>query len=183
MPRLAVGKHLPVRLKSLHIQIIEPVMRQDFVVAAILHLLSQHPLDILFGHRPIALIQAAIGMAKRIGGEIHRAQLARRTRHVNQQQRATIQAALAHMRITQQIGADLLAVVQIVEQLRAHLGHILDTNRLELPFALAHTQNNQPAVGIGHGAVTGPKILRQRAFAIPSQRQLVFQRHALAQQR
>ena len=90
---------------------------------------------------------------------------------------------LAHIGITQQVDAYLLPIIQVIEQFHAYLGDIVNTNRLELTFALAHPQHNQAAFGIGHGTVRRPKILRQRAFAIAPLRQFAFQRHTLTQQR
>ena len=143
VPRVAIGKYLPISLKRTHIQVCKLIMWKDFVVPAVFHLLGQHPLDLFVSHQTVAFIQATICMPKRIVGEIHRPRFTRCARHLNQQQCAAIHFMLAHIGITQQVDAHFLPIVQVIEQFHAYLGDILNTNGIELPFALAHPPSNK----------------------------------------
>ncbi|WP_154048455.1 hypothetical protein [Thiomonas intermedia] len=87
------------------------------------------------------------------------------------------------MGIGQQVDADLLAVVEVVEQLGSHLLGVRYARWLKAPLALAQPQHHHTAIGVGHGAVGGPEVVRQGALPIAAVGQLAFERNGFAQQR
>ena len=173
---IAVDKQLAIRAQAFRIQIIQTIAGQDAVIPAVLHLLGQHALDLFIRQGPVTLIQASVGIAaKRIGRQIHRPLLTPGAGYFHHQQRLALHRTSSYIFVAQQVDADLLAVVQVVEQLGTQLVGGFNASHLEPALALAHAQNHHPTIGIGHCAVGGPEILRQRSFAITALGQLAFQ--------
>jgi hypothetical protein len=102
-------------------------------------------------------------------------------RNCHLQDGLAIEFDLAHIIVAQQIHADLVAAVQQVEEIGAHLldvGNPLDRKR---PTRFPHTQQNHAAMGVGERAVGGPEVAWNRPFAIGTQREFGFQFNGFAQ--
>ena len=79
-----------------------------------------------------------VGVAAQwIGGEVNRALLPAGPGNLHHQQGLAFKQPFTDMVVRQQVDAHLLAVVQVVEQLGAHLVDILYAHRLEMSPALA----------------------------------------------
>jgi len=87
----------------------------------------------------------------------------------------------AYLLVAQQIHTDLVAAVQQVEEIGAHLldvGNAVDRKR---PTRFSHAQQNHTAMGVGESTVGGPEVAWNRPFAIGTQREFGFQFNGFAQ--
>ena len=178
MPRITIGKYLPVSAKCLKAQVNETITAQNAVITAVFHLLGQHPLHFFIAQRAVAIIEPAIRVAvQRIGGEINRALLARSTRNLNNEDGPAFQRHFTNVRVSQQIDANLVAIVQRIKQLLAHLGDIHNAFNRKLPLLLAQAKHHHPALRVGKSAIGRPEILRNRALPITASGEFAFQIH------
>lgn len=84
--------------------------------------------------------------------------------------------------IGEQIDADFLPVSQQVGQFLSDRVGIRKVPGLEPSLLFLHSQQDQPALGIGHRRVGWPEILGQLALTVLPQGQLALQIHRFTQQ-
>ena len=176
MPRLHRSKPIAVGRHRIHIEVVEVETPEHPFVARILHPLRQHPAHGFIVCKVIAFVAAQIGAAKRVAAYMHGAVLSCGARHLDAQHGLAIDLDGHHVRLAQQVGADLFAVVQVVPQCLAYPLHIHQSHSREGAARLfLHPQQNHPSIGIGHGAVGLPDIVRYLATTITALCCLAFQ--------
>lgn len=124
------------------------------------HPLGDHASHLFIRQGEVAFVLPAVGIVvERVLRQVNGALAAGGAGNFNDQQRLARHVPFLNIGVADEVDADLLAVVQIVEQLGTYLGHIFDAHGFEPSLPFAHAQKHQSAVGVGHGTVGRPEII------------------------
>ena len=131
-----------------------------------------------------SVIQATVGVSgKRVRCQVNRALLPVGARYLYNQQCPPVQMYLADMTVGQQVHADLVAIVQSIEEFFPDLGDSHYPLNDELLVSFTEAKYDDATLRIRKRAVGRPEVVRHRPLTVAASGEFAFQIARLSQQR
>ena len=163
-------------VQAFPVKVVESETRENTGIAAVFHLLGQHPLDGFIVAGTVTLVEAAIGITlEGIAVEVHRFLFAMGGWDPNLDDLFPGDLENGDILIGQEVAADFLRVVEVIEQHPDDALRVAQAMQGKTVLLLFDPQYDDPAVGIGKGAVGRPEVGGEFPFAVFASGKFAFE--------